>query len=137
MFLKTELKKTETDIETLQNLIDETKSVLLKAFTKPDGDAVVDDSINVNDWRNKTKNILELDIQQDYKETASEMIKANNADFLQQIITNNENKELLFSQKINEQKKCKYEELAEKIQPSLDLFFYVITTATTTTKMMK
>ena len=115
MFLKTELKKTERDIETLQNLIDETKSDLLKAFTKPDGDAVVDDSINVNDWRNKTKNILELDIQQDYKETASEMIKANNADFLQQIITNNENKELLFSQKINEQKKRKYEELAEKI----------------------
>ena len=115
MFLKTELKKTEGDIETLQNLIDETKSDLLKAFTKPDGDAVVDDSINVNDWRNKTKNILELDIQQEYKETASEMIKANNADFLQQIITNNENKELLFSQKINEQKKRKYEELAEKI----------------------
>ena len=123
MFLKTELKKTERDIETLENLIDETKSDLLKAFTEPDGDAVVDDSINVNDWRNKTKNILELDIQQDYKETASEMIKANNADFLQQIISNNENKELLFSQKINEQKKPKYEELAEKIQPSLDLFF--------------
>ena len=123
MFLKTELKKTERDIETLENLIDETKSDLLKAFTEPDGDAVVDDSINVNDWRIKTKNILELDIQQDYKETASEMIKANNADFLQQIISNNENKELLFSQKINEQKKRKYEELAEKIQPSLDLFF--------------
>ena len=51
------------------------------------------------------------------------MIKANNADLLQQMITNNENKKLLFSQKINEQKKRKYEELAEKIQPSLDLFF--------------
>ena len=32
------------------------------------------------------------------------MIKANNADLLQQMITNNVNKELLFSQKINEQK---------------------------------
>ena len=50
------------------------------------------------------------------------MIKANNADLLQQMITNNENKKLLFSQKINEQKKRKYEELAEKIQPSLDFF---------------
>ena len=33
------------------------------------------------------------------------MIKANNADLLQQMITNNENEELLFSQKVNEQKK--------------------------------
>ena len=39
------------------------------------------------------------------------------------MITNNEHKKLLFSQKIIEQKKCKYEELAKKIQPSLDLFF--------------
>ena len=51
------------------------------------------------------------------------MIKANSADLLQQMITNNVNKELLFSQKINEQKKKrKYEELAGKIKPSLDLF---------------
>ena len=83
---------------------------------------MVNNIINVNDWRNKTKNKLDLDIQQDYKESASETIKANNADLLQQIITNNENKELLFSQKNNEQKKHKYEELAEKIEPSLDLF---------------
>ena len=83
---------------------------------------MVHDIINVNDWRNKTKNKLDLDIQQDYKESASEMIKANNADLLQQMITNNENEELLFSQKVNEQKKCKNEELAEKIQSSLDLF---------------
>ena len=60
---------------------------------------MADDIINVNDWRNRTKNKLDLDIQQGYKESASEMIKANNADLLQQMITNNENKELLFSQK--------------------------------------
>ena len=57
---------------------------------------MVDDIINVNEWRNTTKNKLDLDIQQDYKESASEMIKANNADLLQQMITNNENKELLY-----------------------------------------
>ena len=105
IFLKTELKKNERDMKALENLIDETKPNLLKSFTEPDSDVVVHDIINVNDWRNKTKNKLDLDIQQDYKESASEMIKANNADLLQQMITNNENEELLFSQKVNEQKK--------------------------------
>ena len=62
---------------------------------------MVDDIINVNDYRNKTKNKLYLDIQQDYKESASELIKASNVDLLQQMISNNENKELLFSQKIS------------------------------------
>ena len=37
------------------------------------------------DWGNKTRNKLDLDMQQDYKESAS----ANNADLLQQMITNN------------------------------------------------
>ena len=105
IFLKTELKKHERDMKTLENLIDETKRDLLRSFTEPDSDVVVHDIINVNDWRNKTKNKLDLDIQQDSKESASEMIKANNADLLQQMITNNENEELLFSQKVNEQKK--------------------------------
>ena len=76
---------------------------------------MVGDIIKVNDWKTKTKNKLDFDRQQDYKECVSEMIKVNNADLLQQMITNNENKELLFSQKINKQKKCKYEQLAEKI----------------------
>ena len=60
---------------------------------------MVDNNINVHDWGNKTKNRLDLDIQQDYKESGSEMIKGNNADLLQQTVTNIENKELLFSQK--------------------------------------
>ena len=45
----------------------------------------------IKDWGNKTRNKLDLDIQQDYKESASEIIKANNADLLQQMITNNGN----------------------------------------------
>ena len=94
MFLKTILKK----------IRDETKRDLLKFFTEPDVDVVVDNIINKSDWRNKTRNKLDLDIQQDYKESSSEIIKASNADLLQQMITNNENKELLFLQKINEQK---------------------------------
>ena len=121
-------------MKALENLIDETKRDLLKSFTEPDSDVVVHDIINVDDWRNKTKNRLDLDIQQDYKESANEMIKANNADLLQQMIINNENDELLFSQKVNEQKKCKYEELAEKIQSSLDLFYIITATAKTTNK---
>ena len=53
---------------------------------------------------------------------ASGMIKANNAGLLQRMIANNENKELLLSQIIKKQKICKSQELAEKTQPSLDLF---------------
>ena len=52
------------------------------------------------------------------------MIKTNNEELLQQMITNNENKELLFLQKNNKQKNRKYEELTEKIQPSLDIFLH-------------
>ena len=60
MFLKTELKKSKRDIKTLENLIDETKRDLLKIFTEPDSDVVVDDIININDWENKTKNKLDI-----------------------------------------------------------------------------
>ena len=60
MFLKTELKKNKRDIKTLENLIDETKRDLLKIFTEPDSDVVVDDIININDWGNKTKNKLDI-----------------------------------------------------------------------------
>lgn len=49
------------------------------------------------------------------------MIKANNADINEQMIIDNENKDLLISQKIEEQNKSETE-FAEKIQPSLDLF---------------
>lgn len=49
------------------------------------------------------------------------MIKTNNADINEQMIIDNENKNLLISQKIEEQNKSETE-FAEKIQPSLDLF---------------
>ena len=49
------------------------------------------------------------------------MIKTNNADINEQMIIENENKNLLISQKIEEQNKSETE-FAEKVQPSLDLF---------------
>ena len=49
------------------------------------------------------------------------MIKTNNADINEQMIIDNENKNLLISQKIEEQNKSETE-FAEKVQPSLDLF---------------
>ena len=49
------------------------------------------------------------------------MIKTNNVDINEQMIIDNENKNLLISQKIEEQNKSETE-FAEKIQPSLDLF---------------
>ena len=49
------------------------------------------------------------------------MIKTNNADINEQMIIENENKNLLISQKIEEQNKSETE-FAEKNQPSLDLF---------------
>ena len=49
------------------------------------------------------------------------MIKTNNADINKQMIIDNENKNLLISQKREEQNKSETE-FAEKIQPILDLF---------------
>ena len=75
MFLKTGLKKNERDIETFKNLIDETKRDLLKTFTEPDGDVVVHDILNVNDWGNKTKNKLDLDIHKTIKSLPVKLLK--------------------------------------------------------------
>ena len=69
MFLKTELKKNKRDIKTLENLIDETKRDLLKIFTEPDSDVVVDDIININNWGNKTKNKLDILLVEWLKQT--------------------------------------------------------------------
>ena len=52
LFIETELKKNERDIETLENLFDEAKRNLIKTFTDPSDDMIVD-NINVNDWVNK------------------------------------------------------------------------------------
>ena len=66
---------------------------------------ILDDVINVNDWVNKTDNKkLDQDVQQNYNEIASKMIRANNADILSQMVTNNEIKDLLILEKIVAQK---------------------------------
>ena len=59
------------------------------------------------------------------------MIKTNNADINKQMIIDNENKNLLISQKIEEQNKSETE-FAEKINQVL-IYFYVITTKTMAT----
>ena len=65
---------------------------------------ILDDVINVNDWVNKTDNKkLDQDVQQNYNEIASEMICMNNADFLSQMVTNNEIKDSLILEKITTQ----------------------------------
>ena len=65
---------------------------------------ILDDVINVNDWVNKTDNKkLDQDVQQNYNEIASKMICTNNADFLSQMVTNNEIKDSLILEKITTQ----------------------------------
>ena len=70
------------------------KTWLNKILTDTSSKGIADDIINVNDWENKTeiKNKLDLGTQQNYNESATEIIKTNNADLLQQMINNNQNK---------------------------------------------
>ena len=89
LFIETELKKSEKDVET-ENLINNAKHDLIKTFTDPSDGMMVDDIINVNDWINKSDNKkLDQDVQQNYNKIASEMIRANNAGLLSQMISNN------------------------------------------------
>ena len=96
---------------------------MIKNFYWSSGEVIVNYIVKIHDGENKTenKNKLELDLQQKYDEFVTEMIKTNNADINEQMIIDNKNKNLLISQKIEEQKKSETE-LAEKVQPSLDLF---------------
>ena len=65
------------------------KHELIKTFTDPSDGMIVDDIINVNDWVNKTDNRkLDQDAPQNYYEIASEMIRANIADLLSQMVSN-------------------------------------------------
>ena len=82
LFIETELKKDERDVETLENLINDAKRDLIKTFTDPSDGMIVDDVINVNEWINKTDNKKrDQDVQQNYNEIASEMIHANRLAF--------------------------------------------------------
>ena len=49
LFIETELKKNGRDVETLENLINDTKHDLIKTFTDPSDGMIFDDIINVND----------------------------------------------------------------------------------------
>ena len=49
LFIGTEPKKNKRGIETLENVIDDAKRELIKTFTDPSDDVIVDDIIYVND----------------------------------------------------------------------------------------
>ena len=100
------------------------KHDLIKTFTDASGGMIVDDVINVNDWVSKADNKkLDQDVQQNYNEIANEMmICANNADFLSQMVTNNEIIDSLILEKITAQKDPESKQLVEKIQPNLDVY---------------
>ena len=86
---------------------------------------IVDDAVNVNGWVNKTDNKkLDQDVQQNYNEIANNMICANNADLLSQMVTNNEIRDSLILEKITAQKEHESEQLVEKIQPDLDVYLH-------------
>ena len=89
------MKKNERDVKALENLLDEAKRDIIKTFTEPSVDVIVDDIMNVNDQERETENRNRL--EQSYGET-------------------------IFSKNIVEREKREVEELAEKIKLSLDLF---------------
>ena len=73
---------------------------------------IVDDIINVNDWVNEADDKkLNQDVEQNYNEVASEIIRAENPDLLSLIL-----------EKTTAQKEHESKQLAEKIQPGLDGF---------------
>ena len=123
LFIETKLKKSERDVETLENLINDTKHDLIKTFIDPSDCMIVDDITNVNNWVKKSNNTnQDQDVQQNYNETVIEMIPANNSDLLSQMISNKEIRDQLILEKNTVQKEHESKQLAEKIQPDLDVF---------------
>ena len=77
---------------------------------------IVDDIINVNDWVNEADDKkLNQDVEQNYNEVASEIIRADNPDLLSLIL-----------EKTTAQKEHESKQLAEKIQPGLDGFLMIM-----------
>ena len=67
LFMETEVKKNERDVETLENLINNVNRDLIKIFIDLSDSMILDDAINVNDWVNKTDNEkLDQDVQRNY-----------------------------------------------------------------------
>ena len=123
LFIETELKKNEREVEMLENLINDANRDLIKTFTNSSDDRILDDVINVNDWVNKTDNKkLDQNVQQNYNETASEMNRMNNADLLSQLVTNNEIKDSLILEKMILQEEHERKQLPKKILPDLDVY---------------
>ena len=126
LFIETELKKNERDVETLEKLINDANRDL-KRLTDPSNGMILDHVINVNDWVNKTDNKkLDQDVKQNYNKIASEIIGMNNAHLLSKIITNNEIKDSSILEKIIAQKESKSKQLVEKIQPDLDVYYVMM-----------
>ena len=100
LFIETELKKNERDVGTLENLIIDANRDLIKTFTDHSDGMIIDDVLNAYNWVNRTSNKkLDQDIQQNYNEIASEMIPANNAELLSQLVTYNEIRDSLILEK--------------------------------------
>lgn len=107
MLIKTELKRNERDFETLENMIDKANCKLIKTFTNPSNGMIFDDIINENDRANNEDNKkqqLDQNTQQNYNEISSEILHANNADLISEMITNNEIRDSLILEKITSQK---------------------------------
>ena len=67
LFMETEVKKNERDVETLENLINDVNRDLIKIFIDLSDSMILDDAINVNDSVNKTDNEkLDQDVQRNY-----------------------------------------------------------------------
>ena len=125
MLIKTELKRNERDFETLENMIDKANCKLIKTFTNPSDGMIFDDIINEKDRANKEDNKkqqLDQNTQQNYNEISSEILHTNNADLISEMITNNEIRDSLILEKIASQKQQESKQLAEKIQPDLDVY---------------
>ena len=68
---------------------------------------IFDDIINENDRANNEDNKkqqLDQNTQQNYNEISSEILHANNADLISEMITNNEIRDSLILEKITSQK---------------------------------
>ena len=52
------------------------------------------------------------------------MIRANNADLVSQMVSNNKIKDLLILEKITAQKEYESKKLADKLQPDLDVYLH-------------
>lgn len=107
MLIKTELKRNERDFETLENMIDKANCKLIKTFTNPSNGMIFDDIINENNRANNEDNKkqqLDQNTQQNYNEISSEILHANNADLISEMITNNEIRDSLILEKITSQK---------------------------------